>query len=70
MDSGHLDGEMTCNRVECLAKVVDTNETVVLNIPTPVRMTPCPQIPTPDFVDRRHLDGENDNLESQVLVKS
>ena len=23
-------------------KVVDTIETVILNIPTPVRMTPCP----------------------------
>ena len=37
--------KMTFRRAKCLAKVVHTMETGVLNIPTPVSMTPCP--PTP-----------------------
>ena len=61
-------GKMTIWRVKYLAKVAHTNVTVVLNIPTSVMMTQedslSSQIPTLDFVDRRRLDGDNDNLES------
>ena len=52
-------GKMTIWRVKCLAKVAHTIMTVVLNIPTPVRMTPLSP-----------LSFQNYNLESQVLSKS
>ena len=39
---GILTGKMTFLRVECLGKVVHSIEIGILNIPTPVRMTPCP----------------------------
>ena len=64
-------GKMTLWRAICLAKVVYTMETVVLNYLPSVRMTPLSsQTPTLDFVDGGHLDGENDTLESQVLCKT
>ena len=42
-------------------------KTGVLNIPGPDPMSS--QTPTPDFVDRGHLDRENDILGRQVLNK-
>ena len=52
-------GKMTLWRAICLAKVVYTMETVVLNNLPSVRMTPpSSQTPTLDFMDRGHLDGE------------
>ena len=45
--------------------IFPTMETGVLDILAPVRITLCPyKAPTPDFVDRGHLDRENDILES------
>ena len=53
---------------QCLTKVDHALKIGVLNIPAPVRMTPCH--PTPGFVDRGHLDRENEILGRQVLSKS
>ena len=64
-------GKMTLWRAICLAKVVYTMKTVVLNNLPSVRMTPLSsQTPTLDFMDGGHLDEENENLESQVLRKT
>ena len=53
VDRGNLDRENDT----CLAKVVLTMKTVVLNNLTPVRMTPS-KTPTLDFKDGGHLDVE------------
>ena len=66
---GILMCKMTFPRAKCLAKVVHTMETVVLN--NSCQIDPLSsKTPTPDFVDGGHLDRENDTLESQVLSKS
>ena len=39
-DRGHLDGDNAICHAKCLAKVVQTMKTVVLNIQTPVRIIP------------------------------
>ena len=41
-----------------MAKVVNTIEKDVFNVPTYVRMTLVPQTQSVDFVDIRNFDGE------------
>ena len=54
-----LMGKMTFWGYKCLTKVVHTMITGILNITTPLRMTPMSsQTPTSDFVDKGYLDRE------------